>query len=469
MASVAEAQQSTQNALSAAVAARTIAADDKDFAAKLLTRLETPTRVTLMGMPKSGKTSIFNMLAGRDILPEGLAATVQLVHGETEKVTATLRDGSKLEFEGPLDMQRIGSLTPAFIKIEMDLPALRKISLLEVVTANDRVEQIRAMTWAMKQTDIAIWCSNQYNAAEQALWEHAPDRLKDHAILVRARADELGAKRDAMIKYLEREAGGDFAYFLAVSGREAAAARAGQQVDKARLKSSGAMALISTILRQIEQGRQYAVDQAEILLHKYKNAAPRPKTQPIAAPAPQVEEAPKAEAAPAPEVAAAPEVLPEPAKETIVEAKAEAPVAETPAEAPVAETPTETVAATPAEAPVDVAPADASPAEALNDDEREAFEAVVIKLETLGASLLDEEADTDRIIKASMKTLDWMTDYLLDDRWPDTPNFEAFRDMSQGASDLMQLLKIERDDHSATDAISAVLQVKRGLQVKLAA
>ena len=465
MASVAEAQQSTQNALSAAVAARTIAAEDKDFASKILSRLETPTRVTLMGMPKSGKTSIFNMLAGREIVPEGLAATVQLVHGETEKVTATLRDGSKLEFEGPLDMQRVGSLTPAFVKIEMDLPALRKISLLEVVTAHDRVEQIRAMTWAMKQTDIAIWCSSEYNAAEQALWEHAPDRLKDHAILVRARADELGSKREAMLNYLKREAGGDFAYFLAVSGHEAALARAGEQVDKVRLKNSGAMALISTILRQIEQGRQYAVDQAEILLHKYKNAKPRPKTVPTMA-------------QPAPE----PEPVEEPLAETLeAEMVEEQPVAEAQPEPVVEEAPAEEApqeAAEPdrsfeeeLEAEIEAMEAEeAEPApEPLAEEEREAFEAVVIKLEDLGDRLTGNEADTDMIIKSSMKTLDWLNEFLMEERWPDTDSFDQFRDMSQGASDLMQLLKIERDDNSAMDAVSAMLQLKRGFQTKLAA
>ena len=467
MASVAEAQQSTQNALEAAVAARRFPEDALGFASKLLTRLEAPTRVTLLGMPKSGKTSIFNLLAGREIVPEGLASTVQLVHGENEKATATLRDGTKMTLEGTLDMQRIGSLTPAFVKLEMDLPALRKISLLEVVTAQDRGEQIRAIKWAMKQTDIAIWCSDEYNTAEQALWENAPDALKDHAILVRAKADELGKKRDAMMQYLTREAGSDFAYFLPVSALQAKAARANPEaVDKAQLKESGAMALISTILRQIEQGRQYAVDQAEILLHKHRDA--------VSAPAPAIEPAPAAEPAPEPK----PEPVPAPVPEAKVveaepvaqEAVAEAAVeVEAPAEAPVAirvnaaKPKKPVVAAEPPAAAAEVA------TESLNDAEREAFATAVERLQETGSALSGKDEDPKVVIKTSTKTLDWLSEYLYEDRWPDTDNFETFRDMTQGASDLMQLLKIEGDDNSAVDAVSAMLQLKRGFQARLAA
>ncbi len=456
MASVAEAQQGTQNALAAAVAARKFPGDALGFASKLLTRLEAPTRVTLMGPPKSGKTSIFNLLAGQQIIPEGLASTVQLVHGESEKVTVTLRDGSTLEFEGPPDMQRVGSLTPVFVKIEMDLPALKKISLLEVATVHDRVEQIRAMKWAMKQTDIAIWCSDEYNAAEQALWANVPDGLKDHAILVRAKADVLGHKRDAMIKYLTREAGSDFAYFLAVSGHEAAQARAGQSVDKAQLKASGAMALISTILRQIEQGRQYAVDQAEILLHKHKDAKPLANEAPEPVPVEAKKAEPKPEpAAMEPELVAEPEPQPEP---KAVEQATEPQPAEEPEPTP------EPVAAQEEAAEEEkVAPK----AEPLNSEEREAFQTAVTRLQDMGGEL--EGKDGKEVIKASIKTLDWLNEYLYEDRWPDTENFEVFRDMSQGASDLMQLLKIEGGDNSALDAITAMLQLKRGFQAKLAA
>jgi len=440
MASVAEAQQSTQNALEAAVAARQFPQDALGFASKLLKRLETPTRVTLMGMPKSGKTSIFNLLAGREIIPEGLASTVQLIHGETEKATATLRDGSQLVLEGPPDLQRIGSLTPVFVKLEMDLPALRKISLLEVVTAQDRGEQIRAMKWAMKQTDIAIWCSDEYNTAEQALWETAPDALKDHAILVRAKADALGNKRDAMMQYLAREAGSDFAYFLPVSAHQAQAARANPgAVDKAQLKKSGAMALISTILRQLEQGRQNAIDQAEILLHKHRDAKPAPEVAPEPAP----------EVAPAP-VAAEPVAAAEPAK-TAAPLAAEA-------EIPAPEAAVETDAAS-------IEPA----ASELTSEEREAFETAIGRLQETGTVLSGKEEDPKAVIKASTKTLEWLSEYLYEDRWPDTESFETFRDMTEGASDLMQLLKIEGDDNSALDAVTAMLQLKRGFQASLAA
>ena len=52
MASVAEAQQSTQVALALAVSERRFPDEALGFAEKLLNRLETPLRVSVMGMPQ---------------------------------------------------------------------------------------------------------------------------------------------------------------------------------------------------------------------------------------------------------------------------------------------------------------------------------------------------------------------------------------------------------------------------------
>lgn len=494
MASVAEAQQSTQAALAAAIAARQFPQAASERASKLLSRLETPTRVTILGLPKSGKTGIFNLLAGETVLPEGMPATVQMVYGNEPKATVTLRDGSQLTLEGPHDMPRIASLAPVFIKLEHNIAALRKISLLEVVTSYDRVEQIQAIKWALKQTDIAIWCTDDFGSSEQALWMDAPDALKDHAILLRTRADALGNQRARAAQQLERQAGNEFAYFFAVSAHEAYAARAAAGgVNKAQLKSSGAMSVISTILRQIERGRQYTVDQAEILLHQHANAEP----QPAAAPKPPVLETP-ANAAPAkpPALEAAPAKPPvleaAPAKPPVLDTPPApapgvqaAPEAETAPAAPaMAQAVLEKVETeeTSAEEDVDTLievglekvdePLVLTPAEtgALSDEERQIFTAAIGRLEETGAALSNtDEAVPADIIRISAKSISSLSDALEEADLPDTPTVEQFRTMALDASDLMQLLKIEGDESSAVDAVSAMLQLKRGFQARLAA
>jgi hypothetical protein len=305
MSSVAEHQQNTQAALAAALHANRFPDVAQNTATQLLTRLETPTRVSVLGMPGSGKTGIFNLLAGAYVLPEGMPATVHLAHSDVEAAALTLRDGSSLNMDGPLDMAKIAELAPVFIQMEKTLPALRKITLLEVMVTGSRASQLRTIEWAMEQTDIAIWCTETFGEEEQSLWEHATDRVKDHAILMRAKADQVAADRAEIVTELERVAAGEFAFCMSVSARDAELARAGGNLDKAKFKASGATTLISTILRQIERARQYAVDQADVLLRKHgvdateiaADVAPkrpaRKAKRPTPRPMPAVEAAPQ--------------------------------------------------------------------------------------------------------------------------------------------------------------------------------
>ncbi len=315
MASVSEAQAQTQEALAGAVAGRNLPSDVRGRATKLLARLKTVTQVSILGQPGSGKSSVLNLLAGQDIIPDGVGlCTLKLVHGEEPRSLVTLRDGSNLTMDGTPEVTRIAKMNPVFVQLEMPLPALGKISLLEVVTSDERVEQLRAVKWAIKQTDIAIWCTQRYDASEQSLWSDVPDAIKDHAVLARTRADELSGSRSSVEQELSRIAGADFAHVMAISTLEAHLARSSSaSIDRKKLKSSGATRLISTILRQIENGRQSAIDQAEILLHKYRKQIAEAPLDLVEAeevqPEPVVEEAPAepqetaVEAAPAAEVA----------------------------------------------------------------------------------------------------------------------------------------------------------------------
>lgn len=533
MTRVGEAQAQTYTALAEAIAGQSLPKDALKQASALKERLETVTRVTLLGNPGSGKSAILNILTGSTVLPVGLSVgTIQLEHGEVERATITLRDGSQLTMDAPLEMSRIAAMSPAFVKVEAPIAALTKISLLEVVTSTDRVEQIRAIKWAMKQTDIALWCTQEFDAGEQALWANVPDTVKDHAILAMTKADTMGKQRAVKLKELAHRVGSEFAHVMAISAEEAMTARADSgNIDKPMLKASGATGLISTILRQIENGRQYAADQAEILLHRYRkdiekaSAAPKsvreinletPKPTLVA----PVESAPVPKATPAPslEVVAAPEPVAE--VETIdaaVQATPEPqPAEEMPESAPAApveaaepeqleqasEPATETVAEEfgnlaslisdpaavqveeTAEAPTNEA-ATTEPSEefVFNKSKRrskknakpegellDALREATSRLSSAGQELKSMEAQEPRqILDHTVKTISWLSEHLSQDCWPASSDLDRFRDMAQDAEDLVQLLRIEGGEDGALDAVTTMLQLKRGFQAELAA
>ena len=84
-------------------------------AEKLLVRLQQPVRLALMGMPSSGKSSLLNLLAGADVLPEGVRLpTLQLRYGAQSRTICTLPDGTKQTIVDA-SAHDIAALSPVFV------------------------------------------------------------------------------------------------------------------------------------------------------------------------------------------------------------------------------------------------------------------------------------------------------------------------------------------------------------------
>ncbi|SFJ89095.1 hypothetical protein [Jannaschia pohangensis] len=407
-----------QDALARALSEGALPQDARATAQKILTRLETPVRVTLMGPPGSGKSRVLALLAGADIVPDGVRLpTLELVQGTTvtPRARITLPDGTvKILEEATPEI--ISAFNPVFVEQKMDLPALGKISLLEVVTGPSDEELTRAALWAAKRTDVAIWCTRRYRAPERTIWNAMPEVLKDHAVLLVTHAEEFGDAdaRAAALEPLEEAVGEDFIAILPIDTPEALAARGEDgNVDRDRFRASGGQALISTVLREVKTGRQSMLDQAEILLRRNGIDPARQ-----------------------PHMASEPTMVPTPLP------------------------PIANPAVSKAARPADSLPAELRPSEAT----RAAFEAAIARLSKTGAELV---AETDMvpaaIMKRSVREMQWLSDHLDDVEAPGDPVLISLRDSAMEATDMLQLMQMEKTDSSAVEAISLMIQLRRSL------
>lgn len=281
-----------------------------EAAERLIERLERPARVALLGLPGAGKSAILNLLAGVVVVPETLRLpTIVVQHGPESRMICTLADGHNEVIPGS-NLSEVLHLAPALVTLEMDLPALKVITLLEVSAGPMEAEQRRATAWAQKRADIVIWCTTSYLPKEQVVWEDMPDAMKDNGFLFLTKVDLLGGREAAqgMLERVELRAGEDFRQVLAISAKQARQAMlAPGGLDRDLFRDSGAGAVITAIKTRVQMARQADMDMAELLLARHVEASemvtrrfaeageaePQDRVPPpedIAAPEPEAEE-----------------------------------------------------------------------------------------------------------------------------------------------------------------------------------
>jgi energy-coupling factor transporter ATP-binding protein EcfA2 len=413
-------------------------------AEKLLARLKIPVRLALLGMPGSGKSSLLNLLAGEIVLPEGVRLpTVQLSYGPESKAICTLSDGTKQTLAAA-DCHEIAALSPVFVEIELPLPALSKISLLETVAPNDPNALHRAGQWAAKRADVVLWCTSEFDKTERRIWGQMPDLIKDYALLMITRMDilqDLGTL-NGVIGSIRTAAIGEFEKILPINVPMALEARKPDgSVDKKLMRDSGGMALIGAVLKQVDQERRSATDMADVLLLQNAGALSgldeaKTPAAPANAPAVKVDEAVAAKSEP--EVSAGIARLRE------IAARRAAEQAQT------------------------TGPATLQP------DTRAVYQHVVDRLEDRAKALtvvmqdMGDDAPSE-IMDECVTQIQWLCDYLNDNGDAQYEPLQRARDTAFDAADLVQLMQLEKRDSAALEAVSLMLQVKRELQADLAA
>jgi len=517
--------------LEAAIAQGRLPSDARPMAEKIVARLQSVTRIGIMGREQSGKSTIAKLLAGSDVGIEVFgSAPLRMEFGDTAMVSATLTDGSTVEGPGVDDLSEIAELDPALVTLKMPLPALKKISLLELRVSEDHGEAVKALNWALKHTDIAIWCTEFFTGDEQGLWSSMPDVIKDHAMLLRTKADTLSEPWDISEDRLRGMVRGEFAHVFAVSAEQGVQARAPDgSVNKAAMKQSGSTKVISTILRELDNAKRAAADQADFLLQKHglvaKEKAPdpapakpaeaapeaRPAPKPVAAKTPEAVEAkvpetktpPKAPApeapsaaqpgpkpkavAPAKDAAPAKEAAaPKPAGKSSVQAKLQAVVKPVPTKPTAKGSPKSQIAAATAKAkagneappakPKAAAPAKpAAPAlvpvadtPSLEDGARDALVEVSKRLRETGLGLTRGEAPTPKdVLSRSIEAIDHVSERLTPLGAKSHPAVSRALEAAGYAADILHLLKAEDKECDMVETVSLLLQVKRGIDADL--
>lgn len=406
-----------------AILANVIAADllppkAKAGAEHLVERFNTPTQVALLGHPLTGKSCVFNLLANANILsPDADLGTIKLRFGEQEKTEFTFADGSTEGRDGLPGAGPDSGREPVLTQIEAPLPALRKISLLQIGKAANEQAMQKALLWAADQADIPIWCTKDFTEAESLLWAVLPEEANDHAILLRTNWQHDVQPRADLEASLRADAGPYFAHHVVLSADEAQAARAGHEVDKDRLRASGATKLISTVLKDLERGRQSLIDSAELLLAQH---GIDPDSVPIA------------------DTVGLGAVLDD-TKDPTPAAQAD--------------------------------PVDQKTGEPEEGDVVVLFRTAAERLQAVGRDMTTQgaEPDPEAVLEASADTLIWLDDYLGSSNIQGNAALDDMRALAQGATDVVQLLRLEGDESSSIDAAVLLLQLRRSLLSQVAA
>ncbi|RAP42992.1 hypothetical protein BYZ73_02095 [Rhodovulum viride] len=120
--------------------------------------------------------------------------------------------------------------------------------------------------------DIVLWTSQSFEAPESAAWARVPESLKDHSFLVLTKADLLireGVLYDRLDR-LRQLVGVDFHALFPLATTEALAADRGRApCMPAEHGPSGAKALFAALERMVRQGFDADRDLAETFLHRY--------------------------------------------------------------------------------------------------------------------------------------------------------------------------------------------------------
>ena len=191
-----------------------------NFLGRVQHRLTRPPRIAIVGEANTGKTSIANMLLGRELLITDIVnntrAPILIRHADTTRLFAVDADGTRTS----LSHDSVGVLRQdRFTSLELGLPlaALKAFEIIDTPGVTELAEDTDRMSFVCRQADMAIWCTlatQAWRASERELWSLVCERTRSSSLLAVTHADALTATEQTRVgERLQREAGALFSDF----------------------------------------------------------------------------------------------------------------------------------------------------------------------------------------------------------------------------------------------------------------
>ncbi|MEM6888972.1 MAG: hypothetical protein AAF636_12620 [Pseudomonadota bacterium] len=237
----------------------------------LLEHLDCPARITVVGQRGVGKTSLLDLILGEVRMPDVQgAAIVELSHGKTARFKAD-GPGINSDWQEGLVSELNPSSNAFHIVQELPFAQLADKRLAEINLSLGSADLDKVLQWMAANSDMAIWCTQEFDDAEFAIWSAVPDVLRDHSFLVLTKADQL-QMQDLLAAQIERfntHLADEFLSLYRLATKQAFAARkTTTEEDEHLWVTSGGEAFMKGLEQKVASGKMADLDTANLLLTK---------------------------------------------------------------------------------------------------------------------------------------------------------------------------------------------------------
>ncbi len=227
------------------------------LAGRLAEKLKRPIRVALGGEFSSGKSSLANMLLGKEVINTSVTAstlpTVISRFAEEDQTVAHWPDGTVKEWDS-VTVDATETDGAERIVVCFNRGILKQFEFLDTPGTGDPTRDEDQIEHMARTAHMVLWCTNGAQAwreTERHLWADLPKRLHDSSILVVTHVDmpRVAKSVDRLMGRMKKEALPHFSETVPVATLQAQEARneVGEITDKKLWTSSGGEGLLAAM------------------------------------------------------------------------------------------------------------------------------------------------------------------------------------------------------------------------------